>query len=392
MNTGDIFFTCKNIINHNVGQYMAIAVLQWYCILTWLVYSDHSISCHVILYCIVLWGILLILPLINGRTSCYEYQRHRVEYGAVVIHSQEMLSVAQHTDWKQGDISGLWLWFLYRCVQSHVLWLVVVTFVFLSRAGCFFSPVSPNVTYHIVVKTQICSWFECFWLVENEVVEFPLYEYRAGCKAYMHICFISCQHTAPTVFYLVSLVVCSTPSPLKQWSASPTTCGFAETPCSAVAAAAWGAAAAGAAGPCVASRSAPPSPPTLWGCSGRRASRCPWPPSATPPPSRGARPPRSAGGWRESGSWFEYMFKIELTLREENIFAPFPAPEWYNVKMHRLALSHLSSGWRSVSALHTRHAALWSQQLSWLLTHASNQKSNTAPFGEKLLKIFQLRT
>lgn len=110
--------------------------------------------------------------------------------------------------------------------------------------------------------------------------------------------------------------VAGVPSPLKQWSASPTTCGSAERSGSAAAAAAWGAAAAGAAGPCGASQSGPPSPPALWECSEPPASRCPWPPSAAPPLSRGARLPHSAGGLRKSeraeffkGSWLEYILK-----------------------------------------------------------------------------------
>lgn len=87
----------------------------------------------------------------------------------------------------------------------------------------------------------------------------------------------------------------TSPPPLKQWSASPTTCGSVERSGSAVAVAAWVAAAAGAAGPCGASQSEPPSPPALWGCSEPPASHCPWLLLAAPLLSRGAHLPHSAG-------------------------------------------------------------------------------------------------
>lgn len=158
-------------------------------------------------------------------------------------------------------------------------------------------------------------------------------------------------------------------SRLKQWSASPTTCGSAERSGSAAAAAAWGAAAAGAAGPCGASRSGPPSPPALWGCSGPPASRCPWPPSAAPPLSRGARLPRSArggGGGRQNfnGSWFYCDIKIVTPLRRKRKLPPFLMP--CDIKL-KWASSRSYSALSAVFLLPVQHF-----DLRWLLTHTSN--------------------
>lgn len=111
----------------------------------------------------------------------------------------------------------------------------------------------------------------------------------------------------------------SLPPPVRQWSASPTTCDSAVSSGFVAAAAASGAAAADAAAPCGASQNEPPSPPAPWGCIEPPASRCPWPLSAAPPPSRDVLLRHSAGATevKKSGNSYE-TFSVEKPLKGRN--------------------------------------------------------------------------